>query len=195
MRPDILEAAFRTVLQSRHVARQLTVIWHAGEPLTLPPDWYRDALVLAEKWRPPGLQLDHHFQSNGMLLNDEWIAFLGPSSINIGLSIDGPASLHDAKRKTRAGVGTHARAMRGLGLLLGVELVQDRASRTPAHTLGALTTRKCFEKGLSMNIRRRPERGSVWRIAPPLTVSHDEIDRAIDILDASLRESLDELAA
>jgi 2,2-dialkylglycine decarboxylase (pyruvate) len=85
--------------------------------------------------------------------------------------------------------------VRGLGLLLGVELVQDRQSRTPAHALGALTTQKCFEKGLSMNIRRRPERGSVWRIAPPLTVSHDEIDRATAILDEALRESLDQLAA
>jgi 2,2-dialkylglycine decarboxylase (pyruvate) len=84
--------------------------------------------------------------------------------------------------------------VRGLGLLLGVELVRDRASRAPAHELGDLTTRKCFEKGLSMNIRRRPERGSVWRIAPPLTVSHDEIDRATAILDEALRESLDELA-
>ncbi len=45
-----------------------------------------------------------------------------------------------------------------------------------------------------MNIRRRPERGSVWRIAPPLTVSTDEIDRATAILDEALRESLDELA-
>jgi 2,2-dialkylglycine decarboxylase (pyruvate) len=82
--------------------------------------------------------------------------------------------------------------VRGLGLLLGVELVTDRESRSPAHALGALTTRKCFEKGLSMNIRRRPERGSVWRIAPPLTVSTDEIDQAVDILEAALRESLHE---
>ncbi len=84
--------------------------------------------------------------------------------------------------------------VRGEGLLLGVELVQDRASRQPYHELGARTTKKCFEFGLSMNIRRRPERGSVWRIAPPLTVSHDEIDRAIAILDRALRESLDEIA-
>ena len=84
--------------------------------------------------------------------------------------------------------------VRGAGLLLGVELVRDRASRAPAHELGALTTRKCLEGGLSMNIRRRPERGSVWRIAPPLTVSTDEIDRAIEILETSLRESLDEIA-
>src|SRR5471032_3217188 len=84
--------------------------------------------------------------------------------------------------------------VRGLGLLLGVELVTDRKSRAPAHALGALTTTKCFENGLSMNIRRRTERGSVWRIAPPLTVSTDEIDRAVDILDKSLRDSLDEMA-
>lgn len=84
--------------------------------------------------------------------------------------------------------------VRGEGLLLGVELVQDRESRRPNHELGGRTTRKCFELGLSMNIRRRPERGAVWRIAPPLTVSTDEIDCAIAILDQALRESLDEIA-
>ena len=84
--------------------------------------------------------------------------------------------------------------VRGDGLLIGVELVQDRHSREPHHTLGALTTQRCFELGLSMNIRRRPERGSVWRIAPPLTVSTAEIDRAITILDQALSQSLDELA-
>ena len=39
------------------------------------------------------------------------------------------------------------------------------------------------------------ERGSVWRIAPPLTVSTGEIDQAVEILDRALRESLDELSA
>ena len=81
--------------------------------------------------------------------------------------------------------------IRGEGLLIGVELVKDRQSRLPFHALGALTTERCFELGLSMNIRRRPERGSVWRIAPPLTVSRDEIDRAVTILDQALVESLD----
>lgn len=80
--------------------------------------------------------------------------------------------------------------VRGEGLLLGVELVQDRKSRLPHHKLGELTTKKCFELGLSMNIRRRPERGSVWRIAPPLTVTNEEIDKAIAILDKALQDSL-----
>jgi 2,2-dialkylglycine decarboxylase (pyruvate) len=84
--------------------------------------------------------------------------------------------------------------VRGLGLLLGVELVADRDTKEPDHELGAMTTARCFDLGLSMNIRRRKERGSVWRIAPPLTVSFDEMDEALSILDRALRESLDERA-
>lgn len=81
--------------------------------------------------------------------------------------------------------------VRGEGLLLGVELVKDRETREPDHDLGARTTARCFELGLSMNIRRRPDRGAVWRIAPPLTVTRAELDRGIDILDRAIRESLD----
>ncbi|MGH6621311.1 MAG: aspartate aminotransferase family protein [Alphaproteobacteria bacterium] len=84
--------------------------------------------------------------------------------------------------------------VRGEGLLLGVELVQDRETRAPHHALGAVTTARCFELGLSMNIRRRPERGSVWRIAPPLTVTAGEIDRAVDILDRAIKDGLDTVA-
>ncbi len=84
--------------------------------------------------------------------------------------------------------------VRGEGMLLGVELVKDRDTREPYHALGALTTQRCYEMGLSMNIRRRPERGSVWRIAPPLTATHQEIDRGVDILDAALKASLDEIS-
>ncbi|MEM1198293.1 MAG: aspartate aminotransferase family protein [Pseudomonadota bacterium] len=84
--------------------------------------------------------------------------------------------------------------VRGAGLLLGVELVKDRESREAHHELGSVTTQRCFELGLSMNIRRRPERGSVWRIAPPLTVSEDELDRGLSILDEALADGLNHLA-
>lgn len=84
--------------------------------------------------------------------------------------------------------------VRGDGMLLGVELVKDRETREPYHELGGRTTARCIELGLSMNIRRRKERGSVWRIAPPLTASRADIDRGIEILDRALRETLDEMA-
>ena len=79
--------------------------------------------------------------------------------------------------------------VRGMGLLRGIELVRDRETRAPHHELGALTTQRCLELGLSMNIRRRPERGSVWRIAPPLTVTTADIDLAMTIFDQALTES------
>ena len=84
--------------------------------------------------------------------------------------------------------------VRGMGLLRGIELVKDRETREPHHELGALTTTRCLELGLSMNIRRRPERGSVWRIAPPLTVARDDIDLALTIFDQALSEMKDRLA-
>jgi 2,2-dialkylglycine decarboxylase (pyruvate) len=84
--------------------------------------------------------------------------------------------------------------VRGMGLLRGIELVKDRESREPWHELGALTTERCLALGLSMNIRRRPERGSVWRIAPPLTVAREDIDLAMTIFDRALTEMKGELA-
>ena len=83
--------------------------------------------------------------------------------------------------------------IRGEGLLLGVELVTDRETRQPFHQLGSGNHGTLFELGLSMNIRRRPERGAVWRIAPPLTVTTEEIDLAITILDQALVEGLETL--
>jgi 2,2-dialkylglycine decarboxylase (pyruvate) len=84
--------------------------------------------------------------------------------------------------------------VRGMGLLRGIELVKDRETREPYHELGALTTQRCLQLGLSMNIRRRPERGSVWRIAPPLTVTTADIDLAMTIFDQAMRETKDEIA-
>jgi len=76
--------------------------------------------------------------------------------------------------------------VRGRGLLLGVELVRDRHSKTPDAALGTRITRRCLELGLSMNIVSLPSMGSVWRIAPPLTVSTEEIDLGLSILDQAI---------
>jgi len=80
--------------------------------------------------------------------------------------------------------------VRGQGLLIGVELVRDRESREPFHQLGLEVTQRCMELGLSMNIRQVSTRGSVWRIAPPLTVKADEIDCALAIIDQALADSV-----
>ena len=78
--------------------------------------------------------------------------------------------------------------VRGRGLLLGVELVADRASKKPAPELGQAVSRRCFELGLSMNIVQLPSMGGVFRIAPPLTVSDAELDLGLEILDRAFAD-------
>jgi 2,2-dialkylglycine decarboxylase (pyruvate) len=76
--------------------------------------------------------------------------------------------------------------VRGRGLLVGLELVEDRESRRPADALGAAVTAECLRRGLSMNIVRVGSGANCFRMAPPLTISEDEIDLAVEILDSSL---------
>jgi len=81
--------------------------------------------------------------------------------------------------------------VRGEGLLLGVEIVKDRQSRAPDIELGHRISNVCLSMGLSMNIVRIKGMGGVFRIAPPLNITRDEIDIGIDILDKAIVLSLD----
>jgi 2,2-dialkylglycine decarboxylase (pyruvate) len=72
--------------------------------------------------------------------------------------------------------------VRGRGLLLGMEIVKDRHSRAPDNELGYRIGQTCMDLGLSMNVVQLPAMGGVFRIAPPLTVSDDEIDLGLEIL-------------
>ncbi len=78
--------------------------------------------------------------------------------------------------------------VRGMGLLCGVELVEDRTTRAPADTLGRALTDECLRCGLSINLVRGQTAGSAncLRLAPPLTISDDEIDLGLTILDEAL---------
>ncbi len=75
--------------------------------------------------------------------------------------------------------------VRGRGLLLGVELVADRATKAPAPEVGAAISERCLELGACLNISRKGVAG-VFRIAPPLTTTRDEIDRAMNVFDQAL---------
>ena len=77
--------------------------------------------------------------------------------------------------------------VRGRGLLIGLELVEDRHSKKPAHELGAEVGRRCIELGASLNIARQAS-ANIFRIAPPLTVTRGQIDTAMAILDRALTE-------
>ncbi|MFD7308494.1 aspartate aminotransferase family protein [Promicromonospora sp. NPDC059942] len=81
--------------------------------------------------------------------------------------------------------------VRGRGLLQGVELVQDKVTKAPADALGNAVTSACLDRGLHMNIVQLPGMGGIFRIAPPLTISEDDLHGGVDILEASLKAVLD----
>ena len=74
--------------------------------------------------------------------------------------------------------------VRGLGLLLGIELVADRSTRAPAPEQAEAVMYAALSRGLSFKITM----GNVITLAPPLTISDEEMDRALGILDDCLTE-------
>jgi uncharacterized protein len=70
-------------------------------------------------------------QTNGTLINDEWCHLFKENDVHVGISIDGPARIHDLHRKDREGKGTHSRAMRGIDTL--------RRHDIPFHVIAVVT--------------------------------------------------------
>jgi 2,2-dialkylglycine decarboxylase (pyruvate) len=80
--------------------------------------------------------------------------------------------------------------VRGRGLFLGLEIVRDRANRTPDPELGTSIGREAFRRGLNMNIVKLPAMGGVFRIAPPLTISEGEIELGLRIMSEAFEHEL-----
>jgi len=91
--------------------------WHGGEPTVLGLDFYRRAVKLQRRHRPPGRSIVNGIQTNGTLLDEDWCPFLAQEGFAVGLSMDGPPELHDLHRVTKDGKPTHWMTMRGYRLL------------------------------------------------------------------------------
>jgi len=116
MSDEVHEAYIRQLFEA-HQIPQVTVAWQGGEPTLMGLDFFRRSMELQKKYQRPGMQVENTFQTNGILLNDEWCQFFHDNCFLIGLSIDGPKSLHDHFRKDKSGVGTFDRAVQAARLL------------------------------------------------------------------------------
>ncbi|WP_170429244.1 (R)-1-hydroxy-2-aminoethylphosphonate ammonia-lyase [Ruegeria arenilitoris] len=76
--------------------------------------------------------------------------------------------------------------IRGRGLMFGVEIVDDRSSKTPGNARAEQIYYACLEAGLSYKISQ----GCVLTLSPPLTISQAELDRAIDIVIAAIKDEI-----
>jgi uncharacterized protein len=116
MSDEVHEAYIRQLLEAHQVPR-VTVAWQGGEPTLMGLDFFRRSMELQKKYAKTGMQIENTFQTNGILLNDEWCRFFHANKFLIGLSMDGPKELHDFYRKDKGGHGTFDRVARAARLL------------------------------------------------------------------------------
>ncbi len=116
MSEEGLEAYLANLLDSSPDG-PVEIAWQGGEPTLRGLAFFRRAVQLADRLRRPGQQPHHVIQTNGTLLDDQWGDFLAEHHFLVGLSMDGPARLHDAYRVNNAGRGTHAQVERAWRLL------------------------------------------------------------------------------
>ena len=132
---ELLPLLVQRILESPFCGPQISLVWHAGEPLTLPCSYYDEATAIIERCLKQhgadGVVIEQHIQTNGTLINDAWCDCFRRNRIVVGVSVDGPADIHDAHRRFRNGNGSHHLTMRGIEAL--------RRHGVPFHVIAVVT--------------------------------------------------------
>ena len=132
---ELIEPIFQRVFTSQFLREDVTICWHAGEPLAVPRSFYETAFAkieqIAKAHCPADINFNHSFQTNGLLITQPLCDLFKRYPVHVGVSIDGPAFLHDVHRKTRTGLGSHAGALKGIDLL--------RKNEIPTTAIAVLT--------------------------------------------------------
>jgi len=116
MSAEVLENFTRQYIQSQRVP-QVTFVWQGGEPTLMGLDFFKQAMGFQRKYAGPGMRVENALQTNGTTLDDDWCAFFKENNFLIGISMDGPAHLHNFMRRDKGGAGTFEKVMAGLALL------------------------------------------------------------------------------
>lgn len=132
---NLLPLLIQRILESPYAGPEFSLVWHAGEPLTLPTRWYDEATKILHQSLADhgalGLDFTQHVQTNATLINDSWCDCFRRNRIVAGISVDGPEDIHDAHRRFRNGRGSHALAMKGIEAL--------HRNDVPFHCISVLT--------------------------------------------------------
>lgn len=115
MTDEVLETYIRQYISNQSVP-EISFAWQGGEPTLMGVNFFRKVVDLQKK-HANGRVVTNALQTNGTLLNDEWCEFFAANGFLVGLSIDGPAKLHDSYRVTKKGDGSYQKVLGGLRFL------------------------------------------------------------------------------
>ena len=121
MPDNILEAYIQQYIECQ-TGDDVLFTWHGGEPTLRGLEFYKKVVRLQRRYAGHR-HVDNALQTNGTLLTPEWCRFLHQQQWLVGISIDGPAALHDVYRLDAQDRPTHARIMEAIAMLdyYGVE--------------------------------------------------------------------------
>lgn len=110
-----LDAFVRSYIEA-NPSQTVEFAWQGGEPTLAGIAFYETALALQKKYAR-GKTITNAMQTNGLLIDDAWGAFLAKNQFLVGVSIDGPPHIHDRHRVARNGKGVAELVLAGLGHL------------------------------------------------------------------------------
>lgn len=116
MTDEVMESFVRQTIEAHRVP-EITIAWQGGEPTLMGLDFFRRVVEVEKRVARPGVRIENTLQTNGTLLDDEWCEFLAAHRFLVGLSVDGPRSLHDAYRRDRGGQPVFDRVVRAASLM------------------------------------------------------------------------------
>ena len=115
MPDEVLENYVRKYIQSQHTP-EIHFAWQGGEPTLRGLNFFRKAVALQRRYAG-GRPVHNAFQTNGVLLDDEWCEFFAREKFLVGLSLDGPEHIHNRYRVDKAGAGSFAQVVQALEML------------------------------------------------------------------------------
>ncbi len=121
MAADLLEEHIRQYIEPQ-TGDEVVFSWQGGEPTIMGLPFFQKVVALQAKYRKPGQRIENDLQTNGVLLDESWVAFLKQHGFMVGLSVDGPRELHDRYRYTKGGTPTFDKVMRAATLLRQAEV-------------------------------------------------------------------------
>jgi uncharacterized protein len=111
----ILESFIRQKIEA-HKVPAVNFAWQGGEPTLCGVEYFRKAVEFQKKYSN-GKSITNAFQTNGVLLNDEWCEFFNENKFLVGISIDGPKEIHDKYRVNKGSNPTFDQVLRGIEYL------------------------------------------------------------------------------
>jgi len=112
--------------QKKYSIQRVGIAFHGGEPLMVGPNRFNELCRIARNVLGPSAVLA--IQTNGILLNRQWIEVLERHRVLLGISLDGPSEFNDTFRVDHRARGTYSAAERGLRLAQSAHERDGRAN-------------------------------------------------------------------